>query len=359
MAVTPTFTRTPHLVDLIAEAEHLSAMLTLADPAPAADLWRDAAMASLAMDGSTIPAPPSEADLEASRSAEDLEGLAGTVGWADAMDREHDEAPDATDLDRIVWAREYQGVIDAVTADDLADRLLRDPLGALATLHGTLTRGLTPPEHIGALRRSDQAVHDAATGRIVYFATDPSAVAAEVHGLAGWVASAGAREHGLLLSGVVHAELLRIHPFESANGRLARAAARLLLRGRALDPHGLAVPELALQADALGTYEEVARTARRRDHTIWLERWGEAVTSGLRTSAIRLGMLDPEVPARARDFVHERTGRFTVIDYRGDVGVEPPDARADLERMLDAGVIRRVLGGRGLVFEVVEHATAP
>jgi hypothetical protein len=63
-------------------------------------------------------------------------------------------------------------------------------------------------------------------------------------------------------SGVVHLELLRIHPFDAANGRLARAAARLLLRAGAR-------PRRCRRAGAragprpLGYHEEVARTLRR------------------------------------------------------------------------------------------------
>jgi Fic family protein len=172
--------------------------------------------------------------------------------------------------------------------------------------------------------------------------------------LGAWLSSAGTREHGLIAAGVLHHELLRIHPFDAAGGRLARAAARLLLRARGLDPDGLAAPEPALDGDRLGYHDEVARTRRRRDLTIWLERWSEAVTEGLRTSARALGQLAVEPSKRAVRAVADRTpgSVFTVADHRAEAQLGPEGSGADLQALLDAGRIVRVPGSRGLRFAV-------
>jgi hypothetical protein len=49
---------------------------------------------------------------------------------------------------------------------------------------------------------------------------------------------------GVVLTAVVHAELLAMTPFELANGVIARAAARLTAVSTGLDSKGLAVPEV-------------------------------------------------------------------------------------------------------------------
>ena len=346
------YTRTPHLVGLVAEAEQLAAMLDATDPGPArAALWSDAALATLRLDGSTIPAAPTAEQVRRALHEPTTPAAAPARASWDMTLRSAVDVADASD--ETLWAREFQGVVQALSSDDLADRLFRDPVDALADLHRRLTVGLVAVDTAGHPRRTEQAVHDRSVGRILYFATDPADVPSELHRLAGWLASAAAREHGLVVSGVVHFDLLRIHPFEAANGRVARAAARLVLRARGLDPHGLAIPEVPLAADALGTHEEVARTARRRDLTIWLERWGEAVTAGLRHAAHALGVLTADVPDRAAAFVADRPGgAFTIMDYRGAVEVGPEEARADLAELLDAGRVTRVLGSRGLRFVV-------
>jgi Fic family protein len=351
VAVSPTarpagplpFSRSPHLVEMIAETERLAAVVDRAAgdvrTAVAAAVADQATEATLALDGSRVDTVSSGSDPRP-----------GT--WLDAMGTVADDATDEQ-----VLALEAAGV-HAAWSPDLDDRLLVDPLDTLAALHGRLTRGLVTEDVAGRPRRTGQAVHDARVGRILYFPSDPAVIPRELALLGAWLSTVGAREHGLVTSGIVHLEVLRIHPFEAANGRLARAAARAVLRARGLDPDGLAAPEPVLADDPLGYQEEVARTMRRRDATIWLERWGEAVTEGLRRSARRLEVLDPAVPARAQAFLtgHDEP-TFTVADYRGTATADPEDARADLRALLDAGEARRVPGSRGLRYLRAERSS--
>ena len=351
----PRFTRSPLLVDLVAETERLAAAITNVPASERHELAplrrEEAARASLALDGAdplalpdlptareTVleehPAPPREVDRR------------GT--WLDAMGVL--ERPS----DRHLMALEVLGVAAADASEELAPGLLRDPVPTLAELHRRVTRGLVAEDHAGTPRRSDQAVHDASTGRVIFFPVEPPRIPAELARLAAWLAGPGHNEHALIISGVLQHELLRIHPFEAANGRLARAAARLVLRARGLDPDGLAAPEVELDRDRGGYHDEVARTVRRRDLSVWLERWGFAVADGLRGSARRLGALAGAPPDRATAFVadHPSAG-FTVADYTAAVGVDREASREDLTALLDAGLVERTPGGRGLRFTIV------
>ena len=256
--------------------------------------------------------------------------------------------------DEAIIALEASGVASAYASADLVPKLAEQPLTALGELQRRLTHGLLDPVLAGAPRTTDQAVQDTTIGRVLYAAVDPAEIADELERLAAWMAGAATRFPPLHAAGLLHLELLRIHPFEAANGRLARVAARLWLRRGDLDPHGLAVAEAELATDRLGYHEEVAATLRRRDAGIWLERWAEAVAAGLRRSVREAGWLEIEPPRRARAFLAEhRSGdTFTVADYRthlrGDVAV----ADADLGRLVDAGAVTRVPGSRGLRFTV-------
>lgn len=351
----PRFSRTPHLVALVAETERLAALVagapTSALETVARELLAEAAVATLRLDGSPIEAPPAEviAAVELPGARPPPTDRRGT--WIDAIRVESlQEAPDEA-----IVAREFGNALVGLRSDDLVDLMLRDPVSALGRLHGRLTDGLVAEDHAGVLRRSEQTVQDSSVGRILYFTAPPAQIPSRLHLLAAWLTSAAAREHGLVVSGVVHHDLLQLHPFESANGRLARTAARLLLRARGLDPAGTAAAEIALATDALGYHEEVAKTGRRRDLTIWLERWGEAVSDGLRRAAGRLDLLAPEVPDHAQRFATARSGTaFTIADYRADAAVGPDEARSDLTALLDAGRIERVPGSRGLRFTVAE-----
>ncbi|WP_052664088.1 Fic family protein [Nitriliruptor alkaliphilus] len=358
------FTASPYLLELIADTERLAARCVAADPsrraAEAARRRDGTALASLRLDGSPIEAAPTADAVTTARTTVDAATLEdprrGT--WFDAMrafDGVDPDDPEAVAHDASVHALEFDGVAAANDADDLADALLTDPVPTLAELHRRLTLHLVAPDRAGRLREVEQAVHDASVGRIMYFTADPAVLADELEHLAAWLTASGRDEHGVVVSGIVHLELLRLHPFDAANGRLARAAARLLLRARGLDPDGLAAPEVLLDQDRLGYHDEVARTLRRRDAGLWLERWAEAVADGLRGAARELGQLGGAVPERSGAFVAARAPGtvVTVADHREETGLDPEASRAELRALLDARLVTRVPGSRGLRFTVV------
>lgn len=86
----------------------------------------------------------------------------------------------------------------------------------------------------------------------------------------------------IVVAGVVHGELLTLQPFPTHNGLIARAAARLVLITRGVDPKSVSVPEIgylpsvyaqSAMAYATGTPDGVAR---------WLVRCSDAVLLGAR-----------------------------------------------------------------------------
>lgn len=61
----------------------------------------------------------------------------------------------------------------------------------------------------------------------------------------------------IVVAAVVHGELLAMRPFALGSGMVARAAARLTLVERGLDPRSLAVPEVG-HAASRSAYAEAA-----------------------------------------------------------------------------------------------------
>lgn len=339
----PPFSRSPHLEALERSAVALARRVPEEVPADLSEVLRaEAAVATLQLDGSPIEEPPERvvgAPAGSVASAPPTE----RGSWVDAFGLA--DLPDAR-----ITAREYRGARAAAEALDLAGALLSEPLDALADLHARATAGLVTPEHQGRWRRTRQVVHDASVGKVVLQVAEPEHVPDRMATLARWLRGS-AEMPPLLLSGVLQEELLAIHPFESANGRVARAAARLVLHGGGLDPPGVVPVESVLVEDPGGYWREVAATQRRRDLTIWLERWAEAVTDALREVARRCGVEATSPPDRAVTFLAERyEDGFTIAEYRDTVGVDLDAARRDLSALLDDGRIRRVPGSRGLRF---------
>lgn len=72
---------------------------------------------------------------------------------------------------------------------------------------------------------------------------EPVEVAARLDGLAR-VLTGGTSAPAVVVAAVVHGELLALRPFGTADGLVARAAARLVLVDRGLDPKAVSAPEV-------------------------------------------------------------------------------------------------------------------
>lgn len=102
----------------------------------------------------------------------------------------------------------------------------RAPLQALARLHVLAAADLiTDPDQLGR-PRSEAGVPERLE-------------------MLGQLVTGGTSVPGVVLSAVVHGELLALRAFGSADGVVARAAARLTMISTGLDPKGLSVPEVA------------------------------------------------------------------------------------------------------------------
>lgn len=143
----------------------------------------------------------------------------------------------------------------------------RAPLQAIAKLHVLAAADLAPDEELGRPR------------------PEPG-IAGRLDLLAGLVAG-GTRVPGPVLTAVVHGELLTLRPFGTADGVVARAAARLTSIGTGLDPKGLAVPEVFYlrNAQRYRAAAEAFGTGDRDGVAAWLLLCCEAVEAGAREAA--------------------------------------------------------------------------
>lgn len=331
-----------HLGALLDEVEALAerlATLVAEGTAPARDASLDAAaVATLRLDGSPIEAP-----VRLPEGSVPIDGTAtgpARGGWLETLRSGAiglDDAPD-----EVLMALEHRGARAGLDADHLAVTLRSDLPAALAALHRITTEGLLHPDVAGRARRSEQSVHDASIGRVLFFPVDPERIPERSAHLAAWLADTDA--HPLVASGVLQHQLLEIHPYEAANGRLARTAARLLLRRADLDPGAAAQPEATLLADPIGYLDEVARARRLGSPMTFVSRWAEAVAAGLR--AVLPALPADDVPGATRRFLAGAPVAFTLGDHRDAAGGR--DGDAGLVHALDAGLVRRVVGTLGL-----------
>lgn len=271
------------------------------------------------------------------------------TSWLDAMaDLLDEDAPDA-----VVVAREVAGLLAAWSHDGgLATAETPATLrAALADLHDRLTPGLVAAADSGVLRRSTQVVHDAATGRVLHYPPDadrlPARLGALLHAWSeGLVDVAGGPAGAIERAAVLHQQLALLHPFESANGRLARTVARHVLLDGGVAPAGL---DAALARDAVGYWEQMTADARRGSAARTVEVLAEhllAARAAGATAAVEDGVgLERDVDV---DAMSELDRSFTVADARDRLGTDLDTTLVHLVHAALAGVVTPVVATSGL-----------
>lgn len=184
----------------------------------------------------------------------DLPGVAAAVGQArDAVAEVHRHPVNrrgwpASAAEASVRAARASAALDGASAELPADGMVSEPVLAGA-LRVAEELGRLLPVWRSAPLQALARLHVLAAADLV---TDPEVLgrprpapglASRLDTLSGLV-SGGSTVAGPVLAAVVHGELLALRPFGTADGVVARAAARLTALASGLDPKGLAVPEV-------------------------------------------------------------------------------------------------------------------
>lgn len=138
------------------------------------------------------------------------------------------------------------------------------PLQALAHLHALTATGFVPDDELGRPRAGDRADDPLNLGVV-----PPAAAASDRLSLLARTLTTPTEAPALLVAAIAHAELAVVRPFTWGSDLVARAAVRLVIAGRGVDPSLFSIPEhgmfemgrpayvRALQGYAAGTREGV------------------------------------------------------------------------------------------------------
>ena len=153
-------------------------------------------------------------------------------------------------------------------------------IGFLLDLHKQLGRRVLPPEQCGVFRQKDSAIVSSKTGEVVFDPPPAAEVKPEIAELCEWD-SASANVNPLLKAGILHYELVRIHPFVDLNGRTSRIVATWSMFRDGYDFRKFFSLEEHYDQDTKRYYEALD-SANNGDLTEWLEYFTEGVAIELR-----------------------------------------------------------------------------
>ena len=165
----------------------------------------------------------------------------------------------------------YRKVIDYIGTSqirnakaDVTDELIKE-------LHKLTVSKILPEEQCGIFRKIQVVVKNSQTGEISFRPPMAVAIIFQIKNLLGFINSQE-EIHPVLKSGIVHYELVRIHPFLDGNGRVARAFATLILYKEGYDIRRFFSLEEYFDKNAKEYYEALQSVEKNEgDLTNWLD----------------------------------------------------------------------------------------
>lgn len=157
-------------------------------------------------------------------------------------------------------------------------------------LHKITVDKILPKEKCGVYRKTQVVVKNNQTMEISFRPPASQEIESKIYDLIAFIKASRDQDiHPVLKSGIVHYELVRIHPFLDGNGRTARAFATLILFIEGYDIRKFFSLEEYFDRDANKYYRALQSVEREKgDLTFWLEYF----TTGL---AIELSKIKEKV----------------------------------------------------------------
>ncbi len=239
------------------------------------------------------------------------------------------------DIQEVINYRKVMEWIDQVGAS-YGQKIVLDAT-LMRQLHALTTERILPETEQGQYRKVQVVIKNSRTGEITYRPPASVEIPYQVDDFFEWVISPQAKDHHpVLLAGITHYELVRIHPFTDGNGRTARAVALLQLYLAGYDVKRFFSLEEYYDANPVEYYTSLQSVSNNEayDLTCWLEYF----TKGL---AIELDKIKQQVLKLSKD-VHlkERVGHQVALSERQIAileAIQKQDGRivsSDLERIL-------------------------
>lgn len=232
-------------------------------------------------------------------------------------------------------------------------------LNIAKSIQGSITAGILPSNQSGHYRGQMVYVVDS-YGRTVFTPPEAKNVSVLVSDLINWLNESKSHEiHPVLVAGIAHYELVRIHPFIDGNGRTARALATLILYMRNFDiKHFFALDDYYNEnRDAYYTALQYI-DPEKQDLTQWLEYFVEGVAVQMDKLKSKIDNLahDPilnklkkriilkERQWKLLEFIKEN-GRATNLEYQKLAGISREMAKRDMGLLVSKEILK--LNGKG------------
>lgn len=168
----------------------------------------------------------------------------------------------------------YRKVIDYIGESRNIDEVF------IKKLHKMTVFKILPTEKCGEYRKTQVVVKNNRTLEVSFRPPQAMLVSGQIKDLIAFINSSQQKDiHPVLKSGIVHYELVRIHPFLDGNGRVARALSTLILFLEGYDIRKFFSLEEYFDSAAAEYYDALQNVEKNHgDLTYWLEYFTEGLS---------------------------------------------------------------------------------
>ena len=238
----------------------------------------------------------------------------------------------------------YRKAIEFISEIRIKDEGLRINEETIRKLHKITVNKILPSEKCGEYRKTQVVVKNNQTGQVSFRPPEASTIPSQIKDLLVFIESSQNQDiHPVLKSGIVHYELVRIHPFLDGNGRVARALSTLILFLEGYDIRKFFSLEEYFDSKASEYYDALQSVEKTGGD---LTKWLEYFTEGL---AIELSKIKEKVERISVDGkLRERLGgkplllterQLGIIEYIQKVGFLQNQAFEELFPMVSEDTI--------------------
>ena len=174
------------------------------------------------------------------------------------------------DIQEVINYRRVMKYIEDLGMDNIKEKI---DLGLIKTLHKLTVDKILSAGRSGEFRKTQVVVKNSKTGEVSFRPPLFEKIPEQITDLLQFVNSPQSIDiHPVLKSGIVHYELVRIHPFVDGNGRVARAFSTLILYEEGYDIRRFFSLEEYFDSDAKEYYQALQSVPKNNeDLTFWLE----------------------------------------------------------------------------------------
>lgn len=233
--------------------------------------------------------------------------------------------------------------------------------GQILKIHGMVTNKLMPDYAVGHWRQKPVVVNDPARRQVVYLPSDWQKVPGLIGEMVNFVNHGWGTIDPVIIAGIVHKQLVIIHPFLDGNGRTTRLVTKMILAGMGLDTFNLfsfenyynqSVSKYFAMVGESGDYEELKAQI---DFTPWLLYFADGIIDELLRVQKLLGVVEQKRLATQHEVILRWIKEKGSINDR-EYGRLTERAKAtrviDFNYLIKVGMIRREGKGKNTFYEL-------